>query len=39
MAAAKATDDAGLFKMMLDQRAVDVSLPDVRAAKTKGNNK
>jgi hypothetical protein len=39
MAAAKATDDAGLFKMMLDQRAVDISLPDVRAAKTKGNNK
>jgi hypothetical protein len=37
MAAAKSLDDAGLFKQMLNQQAVDVSLPDVRAAKTKGS--
>ena len=36
MATAKAVDDAGLYKQMLDRAAVDVSLPDVRAAKTKG---
>ena len=38
MASARAADDAGLFKQMLDRAAVDVSpLPDVRAARTKGN--
>jgi hypothetical protein len=37
MATAKAVDDAGLYKQMLDRAAVDVSLPDVRAARTKGS--